>query len=80
MRLFRRLSIKDSWHGFYPQINVISDDSRKQFENSVDDALGKTTLILSKDESTAYAQAKGESDEGKTMGSVLPPLFCLSRF
>ena len=62
---------------FYPQINVISDDSRKQFENSVDDALGKTTLILSKDESTAYAQAKGESDEGKTMGSVLPPLFLL---
>ena len=65
---------------FYPQINVISDDSRKQFENSVDDALGKTTLILSKDESTAYAQAKGMLTALKTCAKYSRCFSSLWRF
>ena len=62
---------------FYPQINVISDLEKKDFTEKIDNALGNTTLILSKDEIGSYSLAKGESDEGKTMGSILPVLFLL---
>ncbi len=62
---------------FYPQINVISDMGRKEFTEKADDALGKTMMVQDKEETVSYAQAKGESDEGKTMGSILPTLFLL---
>lgn len=62
---------------FYPQINVISDSGRKAFTEAVDDALGRTALILTKDENGSYSGAAGESEEGKTMGSILPVLFLL---
>lgn len=60
---------------FYPQINVLSSLSKKSFSDAVDDKLSNTTLVLTKDEVVSYAQSKGEADEGKTMGSVLPVLF-----
>lgn len=60
---------------FYSQINVISDLSKEVLEESVNEALGKTVQVLSKDMHTAYAGIKGEAEEGKTMGSILPVLF-----
>ncbi len=61
--------------GFYPQINVRSQMEKSRLEEEVKDALGKTILVISKDEHTAYAGAQSEMDEGKVMGSVLPVLF-----
>lgn len=60
---------------FYPQINVRSDLEKAEMEEAVKDALGRTTLVLSKEEHTAYAGAQSEAEEGKTMGSILPVLF-----
>lgn len=60
---------------FYPQINVRSDMEKEEMEKAVKDAMGKTVLVTSKDEHTAYAGAKSEAEEGKTMGSILPVLF-----
>lgn len=60
---------------FYPQINVIADMEKAAMEEEVKDALGRTILVTSKDEHVAYAGAKSEAEEGKTMGSVLPVLF-----
>ena len=62
---------------YYPQINVISDMSKKAFTDEADDVLDKTLLILSKDENSSYAGADSEIEEGKTMGSILPVLFLL---
>lgn len=62
---------------YYPQIHVISDMERDAFTEAVDRALGTTAAILTKDESTAYAGASSETEEGQTMGSVLPVLFLL---
>lgn len=60
---------------FYPQINVRSDMEKAELEEAVKDALGRTILVTSKEEHTAYAGAQSESEEGKTMGSILPMLF-----
>ncbi len=60
---------------FYPQINVISDMSKAELENAVREAIGTTVLVTDKSEHIAYAGAQSESEEGKTMGSVLPVLF-----
>ncbi|MBQ8558758.1 MAG: ABC transporter permease [Tyzzerella sp.] len=60
---------------FYPQINVRSDMEKAELEEEVKDALGRTILVTSKEEHTAYAGAKSEAEEGKTMGSILPVLF-----
>lgn len=62
---------------FYQQINVLSGMSKAQMERAVSQALGKTTLVLGKDEHTAYAGAQSEIEEGQTMVSVLPILFLL---
>ncbi len=62
---------------YYPQLNIISDLSKEEITDKTDEALGKTTLVLSKDENSSYSAANGEMEEGKTMGSVLPVLFLL---
>ncbi len=61
----------------YPQINVKSSIPEKTFKRLVNRALTKTTLVLTKNETVSYAEAMGESEEGKTMGSVLPVVFLL---
>lgn len=63
--------------GFYPQLNVISDLSKKDFIDACDTALGKTYMVLTKDENSSWVGASGEAEEGQTMGSVLPVLFLL---
>ncbi len=60
---------------FYPQINIISELSKAKLENEVKEALGKTTLVTTKDEHVSYAGAMSEVEEGKTMGAILPVLF-----
>lgn len=60
---------------FYPQINLISDMEKAELEEAVKDALGRTILATSKEEHVAYAGARSEAEEGKTMGSILPVLF-----
>lgn len=62
---------------YYPQINVVSSMSKKDFTEKADDALGNTAMILAKDESASYSNAHGEVEEGQTMGSILPTLFLL---
>ncbi|MBO5303986.1 MAG: ABC transporter permease [Lachnospiraceae bacterium] len=62
-------------YSFYPQINVISDMEKTELEEEVKAVLGRTILVTAKDEHTAYAGAKSEAEEGKTMGSILPVLF-----
>jgi len=62
---------------YYPQINVISGLQKEEFSEKVDKALGKTTIVLTKDDTIAYSQAEGEAEEGKSMGSILPALFLL---
>jgi putative ABC transport system permease protein len=62
---------------FYSQINILSSLSKQEMETSVNNALGKTTLILTKNEHTSYAGVYSEIDDGKTMGAILPVLFLL---
>ena len=63
----------------YAQINVrvnnFDDFTKQKFSDAVNAALGKTMLVISKEESSSYALAKSEAEEGKTMGAVLPVLF-----
>lgn len=62
---------------YYSQINVVSSMSKKEFIEKADEALGSTSLVLTKDESASYSNAYGEVEEGQTMGSILPTLFLL---
>lgn len=60
---------------FYPQINIISDMDKATLEQKIKDAVGTTFLVVAKNEHYSYAGVLSESEEGKTMGSVLPVLF-----
>lgn len=62
---------------YYPQINISSQKGKTYIENEASKALGKTTLVLSKDENFSYVEAKSEIEEGQIMGSLLPVLFLL---
>ncbi len=60
---------------FYPQINICSSLAKADIEEAIGIALGKTTMLLTKEQHTAYAAAQSEIEEGQTMGIVLPLLF-----
>ena len=62
---------------FYTQINVLSDLDKKDFVAAVDEKLGTTYLIVSKDENVSWSESRGEIEEGQVMGSVLPVLFLI---
>jgi putative ABC transport system permease protein len=62
---------------FYPQINIKSSLKKEKIESAINSALGKTTLLLTKEEHTAYAGAKSEIEEGRTMAEILPEFFLL---
>lgn len=62
---------------YYPQINVISESEKNEFIENVDKTLGNTPLVLTKDETISYSGARGETEEGQTMGSIMPVLFLL---
>ena len=59
----------------FPQINLISDLAKSELEDAIKDKLGKTLMVVSKDDHVVYKEAMGEATEGKTMGSILPVLF-----
>ena len=69
------VAVKEVCDEVFPQVNVNSSADKEDLQEAVDDALGRTLLILSKDENISYAESRGEINEGKTMGSVLPVLF-----
>jgi len=60
---------------FYTNINALSGLDKKEFAKKADKALGETLLIVSRDDTIQYSEAMGESEEGKTMGLILPVLF-----
>ena len=62
---------------YYPQINVISDDSKAEFTSKINNTIGDDCLITTKDENMSYAGSQGEVEEGKIMGSILPVIFLL---
>ncbi len=62
---------------YYPQINVISDMSKKEFTDKADEKLDRTLPVLSKAENSSSAGADSEIEEGRTMSAVLPVLFLL---
>ncbi|MBQ9393150.1 MAG: FtsX-like permease family protein [Oscillospiraceae bacterium] len=59
----------------YVQIHLRSALEKSRLEDAVSRALGRTIMVVSKDDHTVYKEAGGEAEEGKTMGSVLPVLF-----
>ncbi|MBR4158040.1 MAG: FtsX-like permease family protein [Oscillospiraceae bacterium] len=59
----------------FPQINLISGLDKSELEEAVKEKLGKTLMVVSKDDHTVYKEAMGEATEGKAMGSILPVLF-----
>lgn len=62
-------------YSYYPQINIISDNSKAYLEEQIKEVLGKTVLVIEKENNISYSGVKGEIEEGKTMGSILPVLF-----
>ncbi|MBQ7492588.1 MAG: ABC transporter permease [Clostridia bacterium] len=59
----------------FSQINLRSDMEKSDLEDAVKDKLGRTIMVVPKDDHVVYKQATGEAEEGKTMGSILPVLF-----
>ena len=59
----------------FSQINLRSDMEKAALEDAVKDKLGRTIMVVPKDDHVVYKQATGEAEEGKTMGSILPVLF-----
>ncbi len=59
----------------YTQLNLISELSKEEIVPLIDRALGRTSLVLSKDEVVSWSETQGEINEGVTMGSILPVLF-----
>ncbi|MCR4726377.1 MAG: ABC transporter permease [Clostridia bacterium] len=61
----------------YPAIYIRSSLGEKQMKHAVNKAFSKTTLVLTRNETVSYAEAMGESTEGKSMGAILPVVFLL---
>lgn len=62
---------------FFNQVSLNSNLQKEQLESEINQALNKTLLLLSLDENQSYLAAKGEAEEGQTMGAILPVLFLL---
>ena len=69
------IAVKEVCDETFCQVNVNSSMDKEEIQASVDKALGRTLLILTKDENISYAESRGEMNEGRTMGAVLPVLF-----
>ena len=48
---------------------------KAELEDAIKEKLGKTLMVVSKNDHVVYKEAMGEADEGKAMGSILPVLF-----
>ncbi len=69
------IAVKEVCDDIFVQLNINSSMDKQELQEAVDKALGRTLMVLSKDENVSYAESRGEMSEGKTMGSVLPVLF-----
>ena len=69
------IAVKEVCDETFCQVNVNSSLDKEEIQTAVDKALGRTLLILTKDENISYSESRGEMNEGKTMGAVLPVLF-----
>ena len=69
------VAVKQACDEVFCQVNVNSSMDKQEIQSAVDKALGRSLLILTKDENISYAESRGEMNEGKTMGAVLPVLF-----
>ena len=65
---------------YYPQIHIRSGVDKADISEKVDAALSETMLVVPKDDVISYAGPSGESEEGKTMGLIIPVLFLLIAF
>ncbi|MBQ6315514.1 MAG: FtsX-like permease family protein [Mogibacterium sp.] len=69
------IAVKEVCDDIFAQVNINSSMDKAKLQEAVDAVLGRTLMVLSKDENISYAESRGEMNEGKTMGSVLPVLF-----
>ncbi len=69
------VAVKQACDETFCQVNIISSMDKQEVQTAVDKALGRSLLILTKDENVSYAESRGEMNEGKTMGAILPVLF-----
>lgn len=69
------IAVKEACDEILCQVNVNSSMDKQEIQEAVDKALGRSLLILTKDENISYKESRGEMNEGKTMGAVLPVLF-----
>ncbi|MBR6270550.1 MAG: FtsX-like permease family protein [Lachnospiraceae bacterium] len=67
--------LKQTVDKVYAQINLISDLEKTELEDSVSEKLGRTIMVVPKEDHVVYKEAMGEAEEGKAMGSILPVLF-----
>lgn len=59
----------------YTQINVKTDLTKSKMVKEVEKKLGRTELVIDKEDTISYSESQGEMEEGKTMGLILPVLF-----
>ena len=69
------VAVKQVCDETFCQLNIISSMDKQEMQKTVDKALGRSLLILTKDENVSYVESRGEMNEGKTMGAILPVLF-----
>ena len=68
-------TVKSAADEVFSGIYIRSDLSKSKLEDLVKEKLGKTIMVVSKEDHVVYKEAMGEATEGKTMGSILPVLF-----
>ena len=59
----------------FPQIHLRSNLEKSELEDAVKEKLGRTLMVVSKEDHAVYKEAMGEATEGKAMGAILPVLF-----
>lgn len=59
----------------FAQINLRSGLGKAELEDAIGKALGRTLMVVPKEDHAVYKEAMGEATEGKAMGSILPVLF-----
>lgn len=69
------VAVKAACDEIFCQVNVNSSMGKQEMQTAVDKALGRSLMILTKDENVSYAESRGEMNEGRTMGAILPVLF-----
>ena len=69
------VAVKAACDEIFCQVNVNSSMDKQEIQSAVDKALGRSLMILTKDENVSYAESRGEMNEGRTMGAILPVLF-----